>query len=107
MSYTIEGLIAMVPKSFQVDQAKGVDTSIQLNVTGSQAGQWNAVIKNGAVTVNKGVHASPEITVTADTDDILAVAEGKLDPAKALMTGKAKVKGDMTEIMKLLPLFKR
>ncbi|MCK7467044.1 MAG: SCP2 sterol-binding domain-containing protein [Desulfosudis oleivorans] len=35
------------------------------------------------------------------------MAEGKLDPAKALMTGKAKVKGDMTEIMKLLPLFKR
>ncbi|NTU55109.1 MAG: SCP2 sterol-binding domain-containing protein [Anaerolineales bacterium] len=107
MSYTIEGLIAMVPTSFQVDQAKGVNTSVQLNVTGSQAGQWNAVIKDGAVTVNKGVNPSAEISVTADTDDILAVAEGKLDPAKALMTGKAKVKGDMTEIMKLLPLFKR
>lgn len=107
MSYTIEGLIAMVPKNFQVDQAKGVNTSVQLNVTGSQAGQWNAVIKDGKVTVNKGVNPSAEISVTADTDDILAVAEGKLDPAKALMTGKAKVKGDMTEVMKLLPLFKR
>lgn len=107
MSYTIEGLIAMAPKSFQVDQAKGVNTSVQLNVTGSQAGQWNAVIKDGKVTVNKGVHPSPEISVTADTADILAVAEGKLDPAKALMEGKAKVKGDITEVMKLLPLFKR
>jgi multifunctional beta-oxidation protein len=107
MSYTIEGLIAMVPKNFQVDQAKGVNTSVQLNVTGSQAGQWNAVIKDGKVTVNKGVNPSAEISVTADTADILAVAEGKLDPAKALMTGKAKVKGDMTEVMKLLPLFKR
>ena len=90
MSYTIEGLIAMAPKSFQVDQAKGVNASVQLNVTGSQAGQWNAEIKDGKV-----------------TDDILAVAEGKLDPAKAFMMGKAKVEGDMTEIMKLLPLFKR
>ena len=107
MSHTIESLIAMVPKNFQVDQAKGVDTSVQLDVTGSQAGQWYAVIIDGKVTVKKGVHTSPENTVTADTDDILAVAEGKLDPAKALMLGKAKVKGDMTEAMKLLPLFKR
>ncbi|HMR97917.1 MAG: hypothetical protein CNIPEHKO_03023 [Anaerolineales bacterium] len=107
MSYTIEGLIAMAPKSFQVDQAKGVNASVQLNVTGSQAGQWNAEIKDGKVTINKGVHASPDFKVTADTDDILAVAEGKLDPAKAFMMGKAKVEGDMTEIMKLLPLFKR
>ncbi|MCK7467043.1 MAG: hypothetical protein MZU91_02050 [Desulfosudis oleivorans] len=41
-----------------MDQAKGVNTSVQLNVTGSQAGQWNAVIKDGAVTVNKGVNPS-------------------------------------------------
>jgi putative sterol carrier protein len=55
--------------------------------------------------VTKGILPNPEITVGADTADILAVAEGKLDPMKAFMLGKLKVKGDMTEVMKLVQLF--
>ena len=80
MAHTIESLIAMIPKTLPGEKAKQANTTIQLNVTGSQAGQWNVAIKNGTVTVAKGAHASPEITVTADTADILAVADGKLDP---------------------------
>ena len=44
--------------------------------------------------------------MTADTADILAVANGELDPMKAFMQGKAKVSGDMTEAMNLIKLFK-
>ena len=106
MAHTIESLLAMVPKTLPGDKAKSVDTIVQLNVTGSQAGQWNATIKNGTVTVAKGVHATPELTVTADTSDILAVANGELDAAKAFMAGKAKVKGDLTEVLGLVDLFK-
>lgn len=87
------------------DNAKRADTVIQLNVTGSQAGQWNVVIKDGNVNVAKGTHATPEITVTADTADILAVAEGKLDPIQAFMPGKAKVQGDLAEAMELVKIF--
>ena len=106
MAYTIESLLAMLPRNYDANQAKGVDTIIQLNVTGSQAGQWNVVIKDGKLNVAKGTHAAPELTVTADTADILAVANGELDPMKAFMQGKAKVSGDMTEAMGLIKLFK-
>ncbi|MGZ9166295.1 MAG: SCP2 sterol-binding domain-containing protein [Anaerolineales bacterium] len=106
MAHTVESLIAMIPKTLPGDKAKRVDTIVQLNVTGSQAGQWNAVIKDGKVNVAKGVHAAPELTVTADTTDILAVADGKLDPTTAFMQGKAKVKGDLTEVIGLVDLFK-
>ncbi len=82
----------MIPKTLPGEKGKKVDTIVQLNVTGSQAGQWNAVIKDGKVNVSKGVHTSPELTVTADTADVLAVADGKLDPTQALMQGKAQVK---------------
>jgi putative sterol carrier protein len=74
-------------------------------VTGSQAGQWNVAIKDGKVSVAKGMHAAPEITVTADTADILAVADGKLDPTTAFMQGKAKVQGDMSEALELVKVF--
>jgi putative sterol carrier protein len=105
MAHTIESLIAMIPKTLPGEKAKGADTVIQLNVTGSQAGQWNVVIKDGNVNVSKGTHAAPELTVTADTADVLAVADGKLDPMTAFMQGKAKVQGDVTEAMELARLF--
>lgn len=106
MAYTIESLLAMLPRQFQPDEAKGVDTAIQLNVTGSQAGEWNVVIKDGKLDVVKGVHPAPQLSVTADTDDILAVANGQLDPMSAFMQGKAQVKGDVTKAMSLVRLFK-
>lgn len=105
MAHTIESLIAMIPKTLPGEPGKRADTVVQLNVTGSQAGQWNAVIKDGKVTVTKGAHAAPELTVTADTTDILAVADGKLDPMAAFMQGKAKVQGDMSEAMELVKVF--
>jgi putative sterol carrier protein len=105
MAHTIESLIAMIPKTLPGDKAKRADTIIQLNVTGSQAGQWNAVVKDGNVNVAKGTHAAPEITLTADTADILAVADGKLDPTQAFMQGKVQVKGDLSEAMELVKVF--
>jgi len=105
MAHTVESLIAMIPKTLPGDKAKRADAIIQLNVTGAQAGQWNLVIKEGKVNVAKGTHAAPEITVRANTADILAVADGKLDPTQAFMHGKAKVKGDLTEALELVKVF--
>ena len=96
----------MLPRNYDANQAKGVDTTIQLNVTGSEAGQWNVVIKDGKLDLMEGTHPAPELTVTADTADILAVANGEMDPMNAFMAGKAKVTVDMSEAMNLVKLFK-
>jgi putative sterol carrier protein len=105
MAHTIESLIAMIPNTIPGEKGKRADTSVQLNVTGTQAGQWNVVIKDGKVNVAKGTNPAPELTVTADTADVLAVADGKLDPKMALLQGKAKVKGEMSEVMELVQVF--
>lgn len=105
MAHTIESLIAMIPKTLPGEKGKKPDTIVQLNVTGSQAGQWNVTIKDGKVNVAKGTHAAPELTVTADTNDVLAVADGKLDPTQAFMQGKAKVQGNLSEAMDLVKVF--
>ena len=85
MAHTIESLIAMIPKTLPGEKAKRADTSIQLNVTGT--------------------HATPESTLTADTADVLAVADGKLDPTQAFRQGKTKVKGDLSEAPELVKVF--
>src|SRR5688572_32731257 len=105
MAHTVENLIGMNTKTLPGDKARRADTTIQLNVTGSQAGQWNVTVKDGIVNVAKGTHATPEITVTADTADVLAVADGKLDPTQAFMQGKAKVTGSLSEALELVKIF--
>ena len=37
MAHTIESLIAMIPKTVPGEKGKRADTSVQLNVTGTQA----------------------------------------------------------------------
>jgi putative sterol carrier protein len=105
MAHTIESLIGMIPKTLPGEKGKNVNTVVQLNVTGSQAGQWNVAIKDGKVNVAKGMHAAPELTVTADTADVLAVANGQLDPTQAFMQGKAKVQGNLSEALELVKVF--
>lgn len=106
MAVDIESLIKMLPTSFDASKAKGVDTIIQLNVSGIKGGKWNVTIKNGKLSVATGAHLAPEITLAADGADLLALANGELDPAKAFLMGKIKVTGDMTEAMNLLQLFR-
>jgi putative sterol carrier protein len=105
MAYTVEGLLKMLPGAFEAAKIKDVNTTVQMNITGKEAGTWYVVAKDNKLTVTKGVLPNPEITVGADSADIIAVSEGKLDPMKAFMLGKLKVKGDMTEVMKLVQLF--
>lgn len=98
----------MIPKTLPGEQGKRADTIVHLNVTGSQAGQWKVVIKDGKVNVAKGTNPTPKLTVTAETRDVLAVAvaDGKQDPKMAFMQGKAKVKGDLSEVMELVKVFR-
>lgn len=74
-----------------------------MNAADCASRYWNVVIKNGGRNVAKGIHANPEISVPSD---ILAVANGQLDPAKAFMQGKAQVKGNLTDTIQLIQLFR-
>ena len=46
------------------------------------------LLKDGNVSVAKGTHATPEITATADTADVLAVADGKPGPHPGFHAGQ-------------------
>jgi putative sterol carrier protein len=56
----------------------------------------------GKVTNEDG---AAEATVSVDFEDFKSLAQGKLDPMMAYMSGKLKVAGDMTVAMKLQQLF--
>lgn len=90
---------------FRADKAAGVNATIQYDITGDQGGSWNAVIKDGACTVNSGAAATPNLTLTMSQQDWLDMVTGKLSGQMAFMSGKLKLKGDMGLAMKVGGLF--
>ena len=92
---------ALVP-----EKAAGIDAAIQLKLTGAQAAEWVATIKDAKCTVSQGTAPAPKLTVSADSADFIKIFSGQMDGMQAFMQGKLKVTGDMSLAMKLMGLFK-
>jgi len=88
----------------KVDPAKtaGMNNSYVFDVDG--AGQWTVRVNDGKVKVNEGVEQA-DVTISASADTFERIANGQQNPTTAYMTGKLKVKGDMSAAMKLQKLF--
>jgi putative sterol carrier protein len=90
MPLTVAQLMEKMPGAFIPEKAAGLD----------------AVIKDGKVDVSKGEHASPKMTLTADSTDYVKIFTGELDGMQAFMQGRLKLAGDLNLAMKLTQMFK-
>jgi putative sterol carrier protein len=106
MPDTLKEVIAGMPAAFNADAAKGMNAVYQYDIQGEGGGQFYNEIKDGALEVKEGAHASPNITITMSSKDYLDLVNGKLNGQMAFMSGKLKIKGDMSLAMKLQNLFK-
>ncbi len=96
MPPTVKELMTETIKSaFQPDKAAGVDTVVQFKFTGSQASNYYVIIKDQKCESVEGLHDSPKMTMTVDSDDYIKISTGELDATMAFMKGKVKVSGDM------------
>ena len=89
------------------DAAKGMNSTIQFNLSGDDGGQWYTTIKDGKAEVTKGTAPSPNMTLSMSSQDYVDMTMGKLNGQMAFMSGKLKISGDMGLAMKLQSLFKR
>jgi putative sterol carrier protein len=92
---------------FQPQNAAGIDAQVQFHITGAQGGDWVATIRDQKLMVESGVSPSPNLSISADTQDIFDLVGGKLNPMQAYMKGKVQVKGDMGLAMRLMSVFKK
>ena len=105
MADSIKEIFDNMASNFNADKAAGMKAVYQWDITGEGGGKYNADIADGNITVSEGEHASPNITITVGAQDWLDIINGKLDGQMAFMSGKLKVKGDMSLAMKLKTLF--
>ena len=89
-----------------IDPAKfsGVNGVFQFNLSGDNGGNFHVKIADGKAELVEGSYEKPDVTVSASADNLLKMMEGKLSGHVAFMTGKLKVKGNMSMAMKLQAL---
>jgi len=102
---TVAETFEIMKSVFNPAAAKGVNKTFQWNVSGEQAGVWAVKVANQTCEIIPGGVEKPDITLILSDQDWLSIAEGKLDPMNAFMTGKVKVTGDMMLAMKINQLF--
>lgn len=106
MAITIEELFEKLPGAFLPDKAGDLDTVIQFELTGEEAGNWAVIIKDGEAKVEKGKHDSPAMTLSADSKDYKDIVTGRVKPMSAFMQGKVKLQGNLNMAMKFAEMFK-
>jgi putative sterol carrier protein len=96
-----------MPNQLDANAAKGVNATIQFNLSGDNGGQWYVAIKDGKAEVSEGTAPSANMTMTMAAQDYVDMTMGKLNGQMAFMSGKLKISGDMGLAMKMQTLFKR
>jgi putative sterol carrier protein len=102
---TLQDLMTTILNGFQPEKAKGVDATVQINLTGKQGGDWWVHIKDQICKVEEGNFPEARLKLSAEGQDILDIFTGKLDGMRAFMMGKLHLKGDMGLALKLATLF--
>ena len=81
--------------------AKGVNAVVEFQLSGDGGGTWTLDCTKSEGPITEGSTGNAKITVMMTTTDFVEMLGGKLNPQKAFLTGKLKVKGDMGVALKL------
>jgi len=101
MADTCSEFFSGLQESIDPEKIKGIDATYQWDITGDGGGKWYAKLSDSGVEVGEGEAESPSITLTVEAQNWMDIVNGKLNGQMAFLTGKLKIKGDMTLAMKL------
>lgn len=82
------------------------EMAIQFNLTGEGEGVFYAAYKGGVLSVEPYDYHDRDAALTADSEVMFRIAEGKQDPVQAFFTGKLKVDGSVDKALVLKKLAK-
>lgn len=94
---TYEELIKKLQETYSTADASSIKdhVAIQFNVTGEGAGALYVEITDGKIDIQPYEYFDRDVLVTTSAANLIAIAEGKLDPVNAYLTGKIKASGDL------------
>jgi len=101
-----EQIFEFMGKGFLPEAAKGMDVVLQFSLAGPRGGEWSLTVKDQRCNIEKGIKEKPACTLKMADQDFVDLMTGKLNPMKALSSGKASVDGDMMQIQVIDKVFK-
>ncbi len=104
MTVNIESFFSELEQKIDVRRTAGINAVFQFNLTGPNGGDWYVQFTDGKPSVQKGLAPEPNLVLSADVQDWLDIVSGKINGQAAFLTGKLKLRGDLTLAMKLQAL---
>jgi putative sterol carrier protein len=100
---TVQAAFDDIAKQFaeEPDRAADLTAVYQYHIVGEGGGRWVLAVDEGNATITSGTADKPDVTITIDEEDMLAMANGELSGVEAFMTGKLRVEGDPVLGMRL------
>jgi putative sterol carrier protein len=95
-----------IPSAFNPANAAGVDVDIQLHLLGDNRGEWVMGIHDQQCTIREGTASAPRLTIQAQSDDLKALFDGRMDVMRAFMLGRLHLQGDKGFAMSLVRMFR-
>ncbi|KAM4710262.1 hydroxysteroid dehydrogenase-like protein 2 isoform 1-T2 [Discoglossus pictus] len=104
---SLESTFELISKYINEDTVKHTHGIYQFVLSGSDDGQWYLDLKNDKGSVGRGSSTHADAVIHMSSDDFVKMFAGKLKPTMAFMSGKMKIKGDLSMALKLEKLMHR
>lgn len=101
MTETAQDLVRKMPDAFDSEAAADVNAVLSFELSQPM----HIVIEGGACTAFDGRADSPDVTLTMDDEDFIALMRGELNGMAAFMTGKLQLDGDLALANRLVRFF--
>jgi putative sterol carrier protein len=98
---SVSDLLRKLPAALDAKAAGDTEAVVQFNTSQPHY----ATIKGGACTVTAGRASSPDVTLTMNDNDLMALMKGELNGMTAFMTGKLQLDGDLMLAQRVSGLF--
>jgi len=102
---TVKELFQALPSKLDKEAAEDIDAVYQFDLSGSQGGQYQLLVQNGACVVTEGTHTNPHVTLSVDGEDCVKLLNGQLSGQAIFMSGRLQISGNLGLAMQLKSLF--
>lgn len=99
-------LLRSMPLGFNPAAAGDLEAVYQFEIDGAEAFTAQLRIGGGTCAFHEGPADSPGVVIRSPADVWLGISRGEIDGRQAFMTGKYKIEGDLSLLMRLESLFR-
>ncbi len=104
---TVEMLFDTIRRQVNPNHGLSRPTTFQWEFSDPDVATWHLVVNNGSSTVEQGEALSPDVRLRTSYQDWVDIVGQRLDPLKAIATGKLRPRGNPLAIAKITKVFPR